>query len=364
MVKRVCYYISDHGYGHAARSIAVIRALLNYFPDIHIYVKAFTAYDFLLNSMQDKRVSIIRQRNDVGTVNFTYPFDVMHDESLKLIKSWIAGWPAYIETERDFCKKHDINLIITDVAPQPLEVASQLGIPSVLISNFTWYNIYAPLFSDELKNELALMKNVYAKADTALILPFEQREIEAKKVVPVNLVAKKATNDRAEMRKRLNVNQSDFLIYVGMGFSMPTESISRLRPAENTKLVIPSNVEMSGEGIIKIPLNETEGQDYIAMCDLAVIKSGYTTTAEAMSAEVPLLITRRQGFSDDIAVCSGVVRLGIGKEISNKEFVEGNWLSFDKKELHALKQNYLNLPERFKNSGIPKIMEEMQHLLR
>lgn len=363
MAAIICYYISDHGYGHAARSIAVIRALLNTFKDIHIFVKAFTAYDFLANSLNDNRVTIIKQRNDVGVINCKFPFDVLFDESLQLIKAWFKSWSEYIKSEVNFCKKIGVSLIITDVAPQPLEVARQLGITSIIISNFTWQNIYGPFFGEQLKNELALMKKTYALADIAFVLPFEQ-EIKAKKVIHVGLVAKGITSPKLKIRDLLGIKKNDFMVYFGVGFSMPGGFINKLHVPKNVKILVSSNIPLSGEGILKLPSNVAESQDYIAVCDIAVIKSGYTTAAEAINGMVPLLITKRRGFSDDNAVCSAISKLGIGREISNRDFVSGNWLINIKTGANSLKQNYSILPERFKNSGIPKIMEELRQLIR
>lgn len=362
MAKNICYYISDHGYGHAARSIAVIRALLDTFKDIHIFVKAFTAYDFLLNSLQDKRVDVIKQRNDVGVINNKFPFDVMLEGSLAMIKSWFKSWPDYIKYELEFCKKKRISLIITDVAPQPLEVACQLGIPSALISNFTWQNIYTPLFGKYLKEELALMRKMYSLADIAFVLPFEQK-IKAKKVIPAGLVARAFTQSKSELRKSLGA-ENVFLVYFGVGFSMPDGFMNKLHVPKNVRVLVSSNSPVSGKGIMKIPSNVTESHNYIAMCDMAVIKSGYTTSAEAIFGGVPLIITKRKGFSDDNVISSAVAKLGIGKEISNEQFVNGDWLANAKFEADLLKQNYLLLPERFKNSGIPKIMEGIQQLIK
>lgn len=362
MAKNICYYISDHGYGHAARSIAVIRALLNAFSDIHIFVKAFTAYDLLKNSLQDKRIDLIQQKNDVGVIANAYPFDVMRNESLDMIQSWFKSWPEYIRAELDFCRKKDISLIITDVAPQPIEIARELGITSVLISNFTWENIYEPIFGKQLANELALMKKTYAKADIAFVLPFEQ-EIKARKVIHVGLIAKDITASKQEIKKLMGINQHDFVAYFGMGFSMPEEIINKMHVPEDVKILVSSNIPLSGKGIIKIPSNVTESQNYIAMCDLAVIKSGYTTVAEAIRGHVPLLITKRDGFNDDTVVCDTACKMGIAEEISNKIFINGEWIKTAKEKSKTLSESYNHLPERFKNSGIPQIISEIRQLL-
>ena len=36
---RIAYYISDHGFGHATRSIAIIRYLIDNLPEIKVFIK-------------------------------------------------------------------------------------------------------------------------------------------------------------------------------------------------------------------------------------------------------------------------------------------------------------------------------------
>jgi hypothetical protein len=62
-LKRICFYTSDHGYGHAARDIAIIRGICKQL-DVRVYVKTDVPFEFMKHSLPFAQV--IRRRNDIG----------------------------------------------------------------------------------------------------------------------------------------------------------------------------------------------------------------------------------------------------------------------------------------------------------
>lgn len=65
-MKTICFYISDYGYGHATRSIALIREIVDSCDDVNVIVKTSGPYKFTKKSLHHPRVSAIRCRNDIG----------------------------------------------------------------------------------------------------------------------------------------------------------------------------------------------------------------------------------------------------------------------------------------------------------
>ncbi|HEX7627404.1 MAG TPA: hypothetical protein VF354_00595, partial [Candidatus Methanoperedens sp.] len=64
----ICFYISDYGYGHASRSIAIIRKLLSEYKYAKIYIKNSGAFDYLRRSLPNKNVEVVRSKNDIGVI--------------------------------------------------------------------------------------------------------------------------------------------------------------------------------------------------------------------------------------------------------------------------------------------------------
>ena len=135
----------------------------------------------------------------------------------------------------------------------------------------------------------------------------------------------------------------------------------------DVKFLVSSNAGLPFGNVIKIPNNETETQNYIAMCDLVVSKTGYGTVSEAVRAKIPMFLLRRDGFKEDELIGNKVDEMGIGQFISEKSFLDGDWASDLNLKLNNLgeyRKRFDNLNSRFKinGDGIPEIVEAIKEL--
>lgn len=145
------------------------------------------------------------------------------------------------------------------------------------------------------------------------------------------------------------------LVYVGVGKSFDHSFLRNMKPIEpqNVKFLVSSNSETPFYNLTKIPNNETETQNYIAICDLIVSKTGYSTVSEAIRAKIPMILLKRDGFKEDELIGDTVEKLGIDKFIPKKSFLDGYW----ENELNNLEKyikRFNDLDGRFKNDGISR----------
>ena len=176
----------------------------------------------------------------------------------------------------------------------------------------------------------------------------------------ISLVSREITVDRQDMRRKCGVSDDELLVYVGVGLSFDPSFMRYMKPIEapNVKFLTSSNTELPFGETIKIPTNETETQNYIAMCDLVVSKTGYGTVSEAVRAMIPMFMLKREGFKEDELIGNKVKELGIGKFISEKSFLDGDWIErLD--EVKSLRERFDNLPKRFKEEGVQEIINTM-----
>ena len=367
----ICFYISDYGYGHASRDIAIIRKMLNENKDVKIFVKTDTPFNFVKQSLPQKNVEVIQTKNDIGVAFKENSVSVDRVKTEKMLKEWLNSWDEYIQNEKRFCEKHNINLILSDIVPQPFIVADELNIPGIAISNFTWHYIFYNLFGDTPATER--IKEAYQCADMALVLPFNEDMdfLKFRKKKEISLVSREITVDREEMRRRHGVRDNELLVYVGVGISFDPSYMRNMKKRDmpNVKFLVSSNVELPFGEAIKIPNNETETQNYIAMCDLVVSKTGYGTVSEAIRAKIPMFLLKREGFKEDELIGNKVEEMGIGKFISEKSFLDGDWASDLNLKLNNLGEytkrfDNLNLNSRFKinSDGIPEIVETIKEV--
>jgi uncharacterized protein (TIGR00661 family) len=350
-LKRICFYISDYGYGHAARDIALIRRIQQA-GFAEVFIKTNTAFEFVRQSLPG--CTIKKQRNDIGPVYREDRIEVDRDSTEKALDIWVNSWDNYIRAEKDFCKKNRIDLIISDITPQPFLVAEDLGIPGAGFSNFTWHYIFYNLLG---KNSATMcLAEAYRAGDLALVLPFHEEMglFKARKEIP--LVSRNINVSRNAIRAAHGIREDEFLIYMGVGKSLTSGFFKKLNNPDirGKKLLVSSNIELPGEipqeNIVRIPSNETESQNYMATADLVVSKTGYSTASEAIRGRVPMFLFRREGYEEDRLIASGVEKLGIGREIQFEDFVEGRWIE-ESIDLEKYRDAFNRLDSTFKADG-------------
>jgi UDP:flavonoid glycosyltransferase YjiC (YdhE family) len=342
-LKRICFYTSDYGYGHAARDVAVIRGLLDQ-NDFQILVRTYVPFQFMRKSLPSVRV--FQRKNDVGVFMNGAKADAK--KTGQMVDAWVDSWDSYIAEEMSFCESENIDLILSDIVPQSFLVARELGIPGIGISNFTWHFIYSHLLGPT--ESVQRLKGAYEMADGALVLPFNEEMALLKSRQEISLISRKITPSIADL-----ISESGLLVYMGLGKSLDASFFLRLRHIEGFGLqfLVSSGTNFPLKNVIKIPPEETETQNYIAMCDLVVSKAGYSTVSEAIRAGVPMCIFGRDGYEEDRLIANGIEALGIGRKISEEQFLEGEWRG----ELDHLEQyssKYDDLNSRYRNDGLPE----------
>ena len=323
----ICFYISDYGYGHASRDIAIIRRILDEFNDVTLYIKTDGPFHFVRQSLPQRNVKVIQTKNDVGVIFEENSVTVDRERTEKMLDGWLSSWDNYIQNEKRFCETHGIDLILSDIVPQPFIVADELGIPGIAVSNFTWHYIFYNLFGDIPATER--IKEAYQCADMALVLPFNEVMDIFRKKKEINLVSREITVDGRDMRRRCGISDDELLVYVGVGKSFDPSFMRSMKPieVENVKFLISSDAELPFGNVIRIPTNEMETQNYIAACDLVVSKTGYGMVSEAVRGRIPMLLLKRDGFKEDELIGDKVEELGIGRFISEYIFLDGSWMN-------------------------------------
>jgi|WetSurSiteA1Bulk_404760.scaffolds.fasta_scaffold00797_3 uncharacterized protein (TIGR00661 family) len=343
----ICFYISDYGYGHAARDIAIIRRIL-IDCNANIFVKSEGPYRFIEQSLPN--ATAVKTRNDIDLAYIKNSVVLDKAETEKRLNSWLLSWDEYISNEIAFCSKNNIDLILSDIVPQAFIVADELGLPGVGISNFTWHYIFFNIFGKT--DAVTSLEKAYARGEMALVLPFNEKMSLFKRRIPIGLVSRYQTMDRSAMRKKYNIGEDELLVYIGVGRSMDTAFLKEMKDSihPRVRFLLSSGLCSPLKNAIKIPAEETETQDYIAMCDLVVSKTGYSTVSEALKARVPMLLFRREGFKEDCLIADEIKRLGIGDEISEPTFLDGGWI--DKlDQMEEYRGKFEDLDDRFKRDG-------------
>lgn len=117
-------FISDHGLGHATRSVTIIRSLLE--CDLEISINIHTSKPLslvqksLTTSEEPQRIDFHEQLNYLGFIGDKITGQIDHHSTAKEVNSWIQDWhSSYLFDEYRYLKSRDVDLIISDIAPTP-----------------------------------------------------------------------------------------------------------------------------------------------------------------------------------------------------------------------------------------------------
>ena len=96
-MKKIVYYITDHGKGHATRSVAIIRELQKL--GIDVIVRNSNCKELIQNSIPG--INIISSRTDVGLVVKKDGISVDKDKSKYEMNDWIQSLNKNARKEKE-----------------------------------------------------------------------------------------------------------------------------------------------------------------------------------------------------------------------------------------------------------------------
>ncbi len=323
---RIGYFISSHGFGHAARACAVMEQLQILHP-VNFYIFTSTPEWFFKNSnsfpFEYKKI-----QTDVGLIQST-PFEEDLKKTIMSLEKFIPFSEAFYGSFLQYLSQINLDLIVCDISPLGLWVADQLEIPSILIENFTWDWIYENYSEDypELNEFIPFFREIYQypKLHFACV-PFCQLSENSIVTPPV---FRESKSEQGKIRKQLGVQESEQLILITMG-GIPIDQIGEdnHRIPENLKFIIPinnTNNNSSNANIIYLPHNHSYFHpDLVNASDLVIGKLGYSTIAEVYSLNKPFLYIGRERFRE-----SKILEKFVLEHLNAKEINQSNIFSID-----------------------------------
>lgn len=303
-LQTICYYISDYGFGHAARSLAIIRRWCGGRKDIRIIVCTSFSYAFMngsLKSLIDAGQVLMRHvQNDIGYVLQSGSLQPDRDRLKEKYDVFVGGMSGSLQEEIQFLKESRADLVIGDIPPLPFKAAQYSSVPSVGISNFTWYTAYRDLLSEE---ELEPLFDCYSRMDCFFNLAgSSERPWGREKNRTFGFFPRSPESD--EVRRilmQVNPLNKRKVIFFGLGMGIETGNLADypLWKSEDCVFIVSNRTAVGGDNIYSIPGNYNESQNYIAASDLVISKPGWGTVAEAISFNKPLILVTRDHMRED-----------------------------------------------------------------
>ena len=327
--RRVAYFVTPHGFGHAARAAAVVAALRERLSSIEVELWTTVPRWFFEESL-DFPFTYREFSCDVGLVQKSPVTEDLPATVAALERLW-SGDDRKARTREagSALVASGIELVLCDIAPFGLAAASSAGLPSVLFENFTWDWIYEPLVASEprLAAWVGFLGEQFARAD--LRIQLDPSCAPAERAPSVSPIARRTKRSAGEVRERLRVAEGSALVLVTLGgVEHRLANVEALRAFPQATFVVlgASGSEELHDNVRLLPHHApVYHPDLVAAADLVVGKLGYSTVAEAVAAGTRMLYVPRPTFRES-AVLEAYVRERLPAEAMTMDDLEsGRW---------------------------------------
>ncbi len=333
----IAAFISPHGFGHAARSSAVLAEVQRRSEArTHLFTTAprwffeeslerFTYHETVVDvGFRQKSALVFDAEATVEALRDLVPFDPVVIERLA----------RQVHTER-------CSVVLCDIAPLGVAVAEAAGLPSVLVENFSWPWLYEPLHREApVLAEIGAELDRWTERATVHVQarPVCERHGEFELVDPVS---REARVDRDEARRRLGVPRDETLVVVTMGgYGEAMPFLDRLRSVEGIDFLITGAEATSSVGNLHLFDNNTPlfMPDALRAADAVVAKLGYGTVSAVWREGLPFAWVTRPDFREMASLEAFAEEELSGTLLTSDRFRSGEWID----DLHSL----LGMPRR------------------
>lgn len=326
---RVAWFVSPHGFGHAARTAAVAEALATRVPGLELDLWTTVPEWFFRESLTVP----FRYRPlacDVGLVQRSPVEEDLAATVDELERWWSACEKLHLRDVAGALVAERCDLVVCDIAPFGLLAARESGVPSVLLESFTWDWIYEPLAAAEpaLAPWVKRFRSWFALAD--LRIQMEPACAPAPGALAVPPVARSPRAGRLAVRQRLGVEPGQSMVLVSLGgVEHRLERLAPLAARPEAVFVLPGGADSERwEGNLRLLPHRSpiHHPDLVAAADLGAGKLGYSTVAEAVAAGTPLLYVPRPGFRESAVLERYVAERLPAAAIEWEDLASGVWV--------------------------------------
>jgi hypothetical protein len=266
---------------------------------------------------------------DTGIVQL----DSLHLDAAATIaqaRAFYATLDARAAEEAGLLRARGVRFVVVDAPPLGCAAAATAGIPSVVVSNFTWDWIYAE-YREHLAGAPELIPAIqaaYGLADAAWRLPmhggFEtfpppRPGATARQVMTdVPFVARHATHARAETRARLGLPLDRKLVLPSFGgYGVQGIDLAALDLGPSWQVAQVPDAAIYGAGL--------RYEDLVAAVDVVATKPGYGIIAECIANGAAMVYTSRGRFVEYSVLVREMPRYLRCSYLDNAALLAGRW---------------------------------------
>lgn len=253
--------------------------------------------------------------------------DVNFEKTFQKLEEFFSRSEKLIARETRWLQENEIDLILSDAASLPLKAGRALGIPTVLICNFTWHDIYSRFPGAEKRREiLDSLKEEYSLASLQILPQCHIVNDVIQNKREVGWIARKGKTVRRQLERDIGVSfKGKTIVFIYLGdtgtASVQWKNLKKL----NDFIFITRDPIANGPPNLSVLDDRFLYQDLIATSDVVCTKAGYSTLAAAFAHGKPALSCSRRDFSEFEAVRDYMRRKRVGLIMNSKKFFACDW---------------------------------------
>lgn len=295
------------------------------------------------------------QKVDTGCAQKDY-LDIDTEKTLAQYQKFLLDRTKRINKEAEWLLEKKIDLIVCDIASYPLKSAQMARLPSVLIANFTWFDIFSKLPGAEKNpNILKVLHEEYSCATVHFLPQFElENDLISTPRKVVGFMSLKGQCKREELNKNLLIeNKTLVFIYLGL---YDTSVIQWKNLEKLTNYVfITRDPHTNTLPNLKILDHSFSYADLIASSDVVISKCGYSTLACAFHHNKPVVVCERKEFCEGEKIKKFLLKNNLGVILQPDIFNSCDWENAIKRAMCLSVKN--KVPLYGENAIIEKIKE-------
>ena len=331
----VVFYISGHGFGHASRQIEIINALGPRLPpDLSIVIRSSAAPRLFERTVRVP-FTLIPGETDTGVVQHD-SLRLDEEATVREARAFYATFKDRTEAETTILRRHDARVVISDAPPLACAAAERTGIPSAVVSNFTWdwiYEGYAATFLRQAPDVLPMIREAYRSAAVAWRLPMHGGFATVPRVEDVPLVARHSHRSPTDVLETLNIPSGRPLVLASFGGFGVNEFDLSMVDARCHYTILMTRWQDTGpppQGVTCIDAQQMYAlglryEDLVAAADVVVTKPGYGIISEGIANDTAVLYTSRGHFVEYDVLVAAMPRYLRCAFIEQEDLLAGRW---------------------------------------
>ena len=323
MSQPIIYFaVTGHGFGHAVRVACVANQIQKLCPD-SLLILATRSPRWLLEAYIEGDFIHRSCAFDVGVIQAD-SLRMDHAETLRQMQAIYTHQNRLIATEVNYLLNNRVSLVLADIPALAVAIAHKVGIPCWMMSNFGWNFIYRD-WGPDFQCIVEQIERDYQNCDRLFRLPLCEPMSIFPLITDVGLTGGEPRYSKAHLIETFGLKLTEPVLLTFGGLGLQSIPYQNLEQFPDWEFITFDQQAPSLPQLIKITDYHYRPVDFMPFCDRIISKPGYSTFAEALRLEIPLISLTRDGFAEAAILLKGLQDYSQHQIIPHDEFFKGDW---------------------------------------